>query len=181
MFGLIVLAGLGGAAGLLTGAASAPARGTSEASWDKYKVLGTRNIFLRDRSRPAPPRAAGKDDKLAPAEADSGLVLTGTAQSGSIWVAVLEDLRGGTPVQAVAGEIIEGGRVVEVAMDGIVYERRGSLRRIAVGQNLSGQAVAEWSGSPATSQPATQPASGDGGTGGLSDIERRMRERRARE
>lgn len=185
VLGLMVLAGLAGAAGLLSGAGSAPARGASEASWDKYRVVATRNIFLRDRSRPPVPRAAGEPKPADRVEPGSGLVLTGVGQSGAIRVAVLEDIRNEKIIQAVAGEIIDGGCLVEVGMDGIVYERRGVTRRVAFGQDLSGQVVGDWA---AATQPATgtagisasQPAAG-GAPAGLTDLERRMRERRARE
>ncbi|MCY2927734.1 MAG: hypothetical protein NT031_20300 [Planctomycetota bacterium] len=125
LLGLIALAGLAGGAGLLSGASSAPAPGVSEASWDKYRVVATRNIFLRARSHPPVPRAAGAVKPVGRAEPASGLVLTGVGQSGAIRVAVLEDLRSEKIIQAVAGEIIDGGRLVDVGMDGIVYERRG--------------------------------------------------------
>lgn len=187
LIAMIAMAGLAWAAGAGGQASSAPARGVPEASWDKYRVLTTRNIFLRDRSRPVSARPVASEDRKPAdrAEPASGLVLTGVGQSGSIRVAVLEDLRSEKILQAVAGESVDGGRVVEVGMDGIVYERRGATRRIGFGQDLSGQAVSDLAATtqPATGapgQPASQPAGG-GAPAGLSELERRMRERRARE
>ncbi len=194
LLGLIAMAGLAGATGLLARTGSAPARGTSEASWDKYRVVASRNIFLRDRSHPAAVRPTGNEDRQPAGQTGSSLVLTGIGQSGALRMAVLEDPRAEKVVQAVAGEIIEGGCVIEVGMDGIVYERRGVTRRIALGQDLSGQSTLASGDSGATTQPVTagaaasasQPAaSATGAPGapaaGLSEIEQRMKKRRARE
>ncbi|MCY2931855.1 MAG: hypothetical protein NTV86_20650 [Planctomycetota bacterium] len=185
----MVLAGAAAAAGLGTRAASDRPAGATEGSWDSYRVLATRNIFLRDRSRPAPPRPSGGEDvRSVGAASASNLVLTGIGQSGTIRVALLEDLRAETTVQAIAGEIIEGGCLVEVRMDGMVYERRGVTRQIGLGQDLSGQTMPGWAEAEPASQPASRstlatsrPSDGASGSAGLSDIERRMRQRRARE
>ena len=91
------------------GAAVRPAE-DANASWDSYRVLMTRNIFMQDRSRPPAPTAApSRSTYYAPPPpaapgAQRALALTGIAQSGPKRVAFLEDTRTGDIVRAFPGD-----------------------------------------------------------------------------
>lgn len=79
------------------------------------------------------------------------------------------------------------GRITAITLDSLDYTRGTQVTHVYLGQNLNGvnvqiittQPVAEVStaGAPSTSQPS----SSSGESAGLSDIERRMRERRMKE
>jgi hypothetical protein len=73
------------------------------------------------------------------------------------------------------------GRVVLVTLGGVEYEQDGSLKRIAIGQDLTGEDVA-LSGLGATTRPGGGSAA-DGASGGANadPVLERLRQRRAQE
>jgi hypothetical protein len=150
VFGLIAVAALVGGIG---GALSSQPAGNPGASWDKYRVLTSRNIFVRDRSRPQAPQPRFDSRPVIERREEPSLVVTGIGQSGPVWVAFLEDPRTGKTIQVAAGETVDNKRVVDVALDGIEYESRGARKRIAIGQDLGG-AAASLSASGAATKPA---------------------------
>lgn len=82
------------------------------------------------------------------------------------------------------------GRITAITLDSIDYTRGIQVTHVNLGQNLNGQdvqiittqPVVEGVPAPGAGQPGTtQPSSTSGATAGLSDIERKMRERRQKE
>jgi hypothetical protein len=168
--------------------ASPPVFGPST-SWDAFSVVATRNIFIKDRS--VRDRTPSFVMPTAPPPPVTGLILTGIAlvQDGNAQsaerVAFLEDSGTGKPVRASAGGVLEGGRVVEVTIDGIQYEKGGVRRWVPLGQALSGgrldlasqptAGATETVGGTSASGPST--GGGSGGGGGDSVLERLKRRR----
>jgi hypothetical protein len=150
------------------------------ASWDDFSAVADRNIFVKERSS----RSARGDfnSQFASSQASAiGLVLTGLSmeeanqENVSRWVALFDDPQTGRMARASAGDVLDGGRVLDVSLDGVDYEKAGSTRRLALGQSLSGRAV-DMANPPApASQDANMPATAPGPGGGDSFRERYFR------
>jgi len=105
------------------------------ASWDRYKVMGERNIFLRERPRPRPKAEAAP----APVQAvERSVVLTGIVRQGETYIAFLEDTRTGETSRVGAGDAVAEGRIVEIAFDGLVFEKDKKTASIEIGDSLDG-------------------------------------------
>ena len=107
----------------------------SASSWDRYKVMGERNIFLRERSRPRPKTEASP----APVRiVERSVVLTGVVRQGETYIAFLEDTRTGETSRLRAGGVVAEGRIVEIDFDGLVFEKDKKAARIGIGNSLDG-------------------------------------------
>ena len=82
------------------------------------------------------------------------------------------------------------GRITAITLDSIDYTRGSRVTHVNLGQNLNGQdvqiittqPVAQGLSTGAPGEPGTtQPSATPGGPAGLSDVERKMRERRMKE
>lgn len=139
-----VTAKVGRAAALLVaaviGLVSAASAATDKAdSWDRFRVLVERNMFLRDRRLPRPPQVG----RAAP-PADSPerqVVLTGTALCGTEFVAFFEDIRTGKTLRARAGGAVGTGKLKAVTLNGVEYETGGKATKIEIGWSLIGEAA----------------------------------------
>ncbi len=146
-------------------------------SWDKYKVLAERNLFLKDRShRSDRPRAP-----VYPPE--HFITLRGIVRQGDEYVAFLEDARSGATTRVAAKSPAATGHIVSLGLDYVEYEKDGKTAKITIGQNFEGGEPAQSSGavasSPGAASTATQAptaASGEEATA----LER-MRQRREKE
>jgi hypothetical protein len=132
-------------------AAPAPSR---KKRLEDYQTLMSMSIFSKDRNsrgdrggQPAPPRP----DKL--------LVLTGIAQEDERVVAFFENVQSGKVIKAEASQSVGEGKVIEVTIDHVKYEREGASFDIAVGRNLLGE----------PSAIARLAATNRGGAGSTSD------------
>ncbi len=129
-------------------------------SWDRYRVLVDRNIFLRDRASgryrgPSAPTTAPVRDS------DRSIVLTGIGWRDGEILAFFEDTRTETTTRIAIGQPVGKGVVRAITLDTVEYEREGTLSRIDVGSALQGgrfvrETVAR--SPPATSQPSSAPA-----------------------
>ena len=117
-------------------ASVAPAAGGA-GSWDKYRLLTERNIFLRDRRRPSTGRPAPRGP-IEPLDSDRYLVLTGTVNYGDEFVAFFEDTRAGKTVRTRVGKTIGNGTLKAITLRGVEYDRRGTVTKIAIGRTLTG-------------------------------------------
>lgn len=173
---LIVLMSFATAA-VVIAAADRPAD-SGGGSWQDFRVLATRNIFVRDHSQFESgdrPRGRSRDS------GDAGQpVLTGIGQRGSERAAFVEDPRSGNTLRLTAGQSLEGGRVVSVSLDALVYEHDGVVRNIEIGQNLSGSSTT-LSATAATSQPDVTSEGGDSSASSTNSILERLRQRRLQE
>ena len=151
-------------------------------SWDKYKVLIDRNVFCRDRARrPGPSAASGRP---APPP-ESYITLKGVAQVGSRFVAFLEDAHGGTRRVSV-GDEVAGGKIKQITLDGLDFEKAAETKNVAVGGRLaagpapaSGRARSASPGPAAASGPSRAPTRVQ--KGAEAAILERLRQRRMRE
>lgn len=161
--------------------AAGPGRGKP---WEDYEVLIENNMFSRDRGRP---EATAADPVVREAPSPERYVLLrGVVNNGDEFVAFLEDMRSGEMIRARSGDEIVRGRVADITLDGIVYERGDARAEVAIGQNLE-----KGAGAP----PPPTPGAPDGDAGeasddeqpppapstGADDILERLRQKRRRE
>jgi hypothetical protein len=83
--------------------------------------------------------------------------------------------------RASAGQVIDGGKIVAVSIDGVDYEKNGQCRRIGLGQTLAGGRIDLANLPTATSQDASTAASAPSGDGGEDSVLERMKRRRQEE
>jgi len=154
------------------------------ASWDHYRVLSERNIFVRNRRRPSK-RQSAPDQPANVTNTDKYLVLTGIGYQSLEGVAFFEDTRSAKTIKIRTGDPVGNGRLVRITLDYAEYECKGNTIRIEIGSSLIGSTVSRMSTETATS---TKPAS-PSGAGGSADtpktdssaILERMRRRREQE
>ncbi len=163
----------------------APGRPT----WDSFRVLTERNIFLRDRARPSRP-SRSTDDRVREVvvrDSDEDLILTGTVCQGSVAMAFIENVRIGEIERLYVGDNVGKGKITGITLDDIEYVRNGTTTKIEIGQNLRGSITITTS-LPSTA--ATMPAENGSGESGskpgpspdnTSSILERMRQKRQQE
>ena len=144
-------------------------------SWEHYRVLSERNIFVRDRRRPRENQSA-PDQPAGIINTDKYLVLTGIGHQGREGIAFVEDTRSGETIRIRTGDPIGNGRIVRITLDYAEYECKENTIRIGIGSSLVGLTV---SYAPAASAGAGQ--SGDAPGSDTSAILERMRKRREQE
>lgn len=162
-------------AALAAGAPAAPAAAPVEAktlrreSFDRYQVLLSNNIFVRDRARWAPKGPISAGPALTPEEATAlrGIVRQGEDEEAEYFV-FLEDLRTQQTTELRVGDPVCSGKLANPTLESVDYFKNGVAKRIEIGQNLTGkEAVAP--APPAEDQPARAggpggpPASAEGG------------------
>ena len=145
-------------------AAAAP-KSPQPTTWESYRVLSERNIFLRNRSRPSSGRhGPGSEPPRPPVDTgDTSLVLTGIIRQGDDCVAFFEDTRTGKTTQFLAGAALGRGRLGLITEDTVHYACDGQLRKITIGTTLAGTAASF--SKPATTTapaPAASPARAPG-------------------
>ncbi|GAG49585.1 unnamed protein product, partial [marine sediment metagenome] len=85
-------------------------------SFDKYKVITERNIFLRERPRPA---QASSVRRPPPPPPESPFTLTGVIRQGDEYIAFVEEAKRNVTSRVRVGESIADGRVSRITLDGI--------------------------------------------------------------
>jgi hypothetical protein len=156
-------------AGLAAGAAPAEVKAPRQESFDRYQVLLSNNIFVRDHARWAPKGPVSAGPALTPEEATAlrGIVRQGEDEEAEYFV-FLEDLRTQQTTEMRVGDPVCSGKLVNPTLESVDYLKNGVAKRIEIGQNLTGkEAVAP--APPAEDQPARAggpggpPASAEGG------------------
>ena len=144
-----------------------------------YRLIVDRNIFARDRHAAAVSRPAAAVSQPTTQEASAALVLIGVAVRDEVRLAFFEDSRNGSTLPLAVGGMLEGGKILSVSLEGVEVSLAGGIRKLLVGDSLSGQRPTT---EPA-SQPAGESASGENAAEGGSDSEiiKRMRQRRLQE
>jgi cytoskeletal protein RodZ len=123
--------------------ASRPAEATSppknkEATFDDYRIVFERNIFLKDRM-PMPPRYHWPPRSTQPSQpAAPQLVLTGVAIRQEVRVAFFEDDQTWELIKAVVGDVLQGGKVVSISLDGVDVTLKGRTKSVAIGESILG-------------------------------------------
>jgi hypothetical protein len=143
-----------GAAAILAALATALSAAERGESWDAYRILVDRNIFVRNRRPPMPDRPEPRTTYVRPPSAPR-FVLTGTARSGDGFIAFFEDYRSGSTRRASVGKELGGALVKAITLNGVVVEDDGTSRTIRIGCDLSGEEVAL--ARPATRTTTTAP------------------------
>jgi hypothetical protein len=147
---------------------------------DRYGVLSERNIFLRERGKPATrPSYLSRDSdntfvNRPPLEA--AFVLTGIVLEEGQYRAYVEDTSTGRVHRLAVGDSVARGHVLEIEIDAIAYDLNGQGTWITPGSDLRGQ---PFSGFPtalsrymaASTNPSSRGGSGFGGSrdGGSRD------------
>ncbi len=148
--------------------AAAPAAATTPAppSFDRYEVLLSNNIFVRERARWTRDRLAAAGPPLTPEEATAlrGVVRQGEGAK-AVYYVFLEDVRTQQTTKMRVGDPVCAGKLVNPTLDSVEYLKNGVAKRIEVGENLTGKEAA----TPAPPQPA---AEDNGGTPTLQPIVR---------
>ena len=162
-------AGVALALTLGAGAYGAEPPAAPQAVWDKYKVLIERNMFLKERAR-ATRRPATTTAARPSHPPEHYVMVTGITRQAEAYIAFLENTSDGRTTRVRAGSEIAGGRIADISMDAVTFEKDGRTTKVELGKSLDGGAAAASSGAA----PASTPASGDE----MSIIER-MRLRRA--
>lgn len=170
-------------AGLSVVLASSEADGSD--SWDRYRVLSDRNIFVRNRQSSQVIRPELQPTINPVDSADQYLVLTGIVQKGLETIAFIEDTRSRKTIKVAPGNQIGNGKLIKITLDNVEYECEGQIIRIGIGSTLMGSAVSRERTSTAVSSQQSVSADSSGSTdqaeAASSDVLERMRERRERE
>lgn len=119
-------------------ASSAYASG-AEPSQEDYKLVATRNIFVRARGSRRADNASQRTPAPAP-RPERYIALRGIAKEGSDFVAFLEDVRTGETSVLRTGDAIASVRLSGITRDSIECESGDTTRSVAVGQTLEGEA-----------------------------------------
>jgi len=149
-------------------------------TFDDYKIVFERNIFLKDRTSRVgrnywrPPHPTTQASQPAP----HGLVLTGVAIRQEVRVAFFEDDQNGDLTKAVVGDVLQGGKVTSISLDGVEFSIDHKTKNVAIGESLLGGSSVDMS-SVRTSETTAGPA--DSSSSGSDDILERMKKRRAKE
>lgn len=170
----------------------------------QYSAMLSRSIFLKGSQRvidigslvekeeqqghnpppaPVPPRTTFSNE--------GNLVFNGATDADGKMVAFIENTGMNQIARYHVGDAVgQGttGRITAITLDSLNYTRGTQVTHVNLGQNLNGQDVQVITTQPvvevntASGAPSTsQPSSSSGESAGLSDVERRMRERRMKE
>jgi hypothetical protein len=134
-----------------------PAAGGGK-SWENYRLLNERNIFLRNRRRWRPPRAASTPPiRRVVFDSDRDIALTGISRRDGEYVAFFEHIASGATTRMRVGEVVGKGRIKAITLDGIEYERGDFVSSIQIGRTLTG-AIAAIVVTPTLPTMAARPA-----------------------
>jgi hypothetical protein len=157
---------------IICGAVTASAAGTGDGkmatlSYDRYKVLAVRNIYLKNHA-PQSVRPILRDGSAAQILLpEQSMVLTGIIHHGSEYVAFFEDRRSGmTTTRVRAGDSLLQGHVARITLDYVEYVKNDKTGKIEIGNNLqdissepgSGKAPAAGAGNGAPVITSVTPA-----------------------
>lgn len=156
----------------------------SRPSWERYRVIVDRNIFVRDRTGrrtsdlfgPTPatsPATAPSTQPLFAPEGRQRYVVTGTVLVGAERLAFIEDSTTGATTRVRPGEQLGGATLRGVGVDHVIVEADGDRRRVAIGETLAGGA--------STLPAPTAGASSGAASSSEAAILERLRARREKE
>jgi hypothetical protein len=154
-------------------ATAAPATRPSRMPED-FSVLLSRSIFVKGRAptQHAPPPSTRPSSA---ARAETVLVFNGATRTSGGYTAFVEDRSTGKVMPLQVNDPLARGRVVGITLDALTYEVNGQTLRIAIGDNLQGQAMGRPSSRPtsagSTSAPSPQ----------IQSVLERLRQKRQQE
>jgi len=170
-----------------TPAALTEGDGNPAHSWERYRVLVERNIFLKERTRVTPVRESRPVMETRPSASrpERYIVLTGIVRQDGEHIAFLEDTRTRTISKVRTGSRAGDGTIESISLDYIEFVDGSRTVKVAVGNNLEGEPPATVTGSATagtsstrgTSARVSAPAAGiDDGT--RNTLLEQMRQRR---
>lgn len=113
-------------------------------SYERYKILSSRNIFLKDRMPKPAVIQQNRKTILRDAPAHRKL-LTGIVDSGFEHIAFFEDSSTRKTSRYRKGDAVSEKFITEITLDYIEYEDNGENKRIKVGESLVINAAASGS------------------------------------
>lgn len=147
-----------------------------------FALLVSRSVFVHGRM-PDIQNSGNSNGAAAfvPPRPEKALLFNGATNADGELVAFIEDTTAGKVLKLRVGDPVARGKVAGITLDSFEYDSAGRKQRIALGQNLDGEA-----GTP-TSRPSTGASTSGssgpltpGGTGPMDMLER-MRLKRAQE
>jgi hypothetical protein len=191
ILGVFVAMALAGGA-VVIAAETTPA--TKQSYQERYGVLSERNIFLRERGRPAPSTRQSdytSRNSMSRPPAEATYVLTGIVLEDGQYRAYIEEVGTGRVQRLGVGDAVAKGHVLEIDIDAIAYSAGGEGTWVPIGCDLQGKPfnsfptalsryMSSTSSTNSTSRPSTQGAAPlpiDPNSPNLS-VEERMRLRR---
>jgi len=136
---------------------------------DRYGVLSERNIFLRERGKPATRpsygsrNGDGSSSQYIRPPLEASFVLTGIVLEDGQYRAYVEDTSTGRVSRLAVGDSIARGHVLEIEIDAIAYDLNGQGTWVTPGSDLRGQ---PFSGFPTAlsryMEASTNPSRGGG-------------------
>ncbi len=141
---------------------------------ERYAILEQRNLFVKDRSKPAPRLFTPASTQPARRSVEQSLVVRGIAMEDIGYRAYVEDLNTGSTLRLSPGEPLGRGHVSAIALDAIAYERDGNQTWIEIGKDLTGEFSTASGSASATTSPTSLPANVDLNDPSLT-VEQRMR------
>jgi hypothetical protein len=163
---------------------------------ERYGVLSDRNIFLKDRRKPASRGSFSSSRDSQPytrPPLEASFVLTGIVLEEGQYRAYVEDVSNSKVMRLGIGDAVARGHITEIEIDAISYLAPGQQVWVNIGSDLRGQPFSSFASStyrptsPSTSTSATTgPASSEGGAAAAVDpntltTEQKMRLRAAQE
>ena len=145
-----------------------------------FALLVSRSVFVHGRMPDIRPPGPGPGPTPTQ-RPEKALLFNGATNADGELVAFVEDITAGKVLKLRVGDPVARGKVAGITLESFDYDSAGKKQRIALGQNLDGEA------GTATSRPTTSDSpsgfSGPltpGGTGPMDMLER-MRQKRAQE
>jgi len=157
--------------------------------WSHYQVIAQRNMFTRssaEATRPRPGGSTGENRGGATARPTASWILTGVVIRDEQKVAFFENSLSGMTVRVEAGQSVGDLQVAAIHHDRVEIRSGDTTRSVEIGGTADGRqpTFSSSGGSIFGDADSVAPAASGGSSGGdgnLSEAERRMRERRARE
>jgi hypothetical protein len=107
---------------------------------ERYSIVSDKNIFLRDRSRPAPTTASTQSTThRSAAIPEESLMLTGVVLEDVGIRAYVEDSITFRIVKLAVGDAIARGKVTDIDLDAVEYEHNGQRKWITIGCDFTGR------------------------------------------
>jgi hypothetical protein len=117
----------------------------------EFAPLLSRSIFVKGRSARHSAPAPSTQPTTPAAAAEAVLVLNGVTKTTHELTAFIEDRSTGKVTPLRLNEPIARGKVVGITLDALSYEANGHVVRVAIGDNLRGEAAPK---------PSSRPTSG---------------------
>lgn len=168
----------------VAGAAEVTSGSAGTFSYERYKILTDRNIYLKEQVSQRVVPILRVEPVLPP---EHYIVLVGIVRRGFEYIAFLEDQRTGLTIRARAGDTLAQGHIGNITLDGMEYIKNDKTSRMEIGNNLQNvlsgpgpenlQSAGAAAGKPAAEAILAAPSVGTAPANAESILEQ-MRQRR---